>query len=180
MTKTIRYALGHSQAGAILLACQREKVSDIILGQDSNRLVDKLHTKYPQKNNKYELIKHDNTSTNYLFKLLAFLEGKIQDLSSLPIHIKDDATAWQDKVWQELRNIPYGTTTTYSKVAKSMDIENYNNYARAVGSACATNDIAILVPCHRVIAANPDAKPYYRWGTNWKEYLLNLEQGDNN
>jgi AraC family transcriptional regulator of adaptative response/methylated-DNA-[protein]-cysteine methyltransferase len=88
---------------------------------------------------------------------------------TIPLDIR--GTAFQQKVWQQLQKIPSGQTRTYSELARSV---GQNSAVRAVATACASNRLAVLVPCHRVIHKNGSAEGY-RWGTERKKKLLKLE-----
>jgi methylated-DNA-[protein]-cysteine S-methyltransferase len=89
----------------------------------------------------------------------------------LPVRL--DGTAWEQRVWAELRTIPYGETTTYGALAARLGAPTA---ARAVGSANGRNPISIVVPCHRVIGAG-GALTGYAWGVGRKAGLLDLERG---
>jgi len=97
----------------------------------------------------------------------AYFAGKALDVSGLPLSPK--GTAFQKKVWQELLNIPYGTTNTYGALAGRL-----GSSARAVGSAVGRNPISIIIPCHRVLAADGSLTGY-AGGLENKEKLLQLE-----
>jgi AraC family transcriptional regulator of adaptative response/methylated-DNA-[protein]-cysteine methyltransferase len=87
----------------------------------------------------------------------------------LPLDIR--ATAFQQRVWRELQRIPRGTTRSYSEVARRI---GRPHAARAVARACATNPVALLIPCHRVVRGDGDVGGYY-WGASRKRALLNIE-----
>ena len=93
---------------------------------------------------------------------------------SLPLDIR--ATAFQRRVWEALQNIPRGETRSYSAVAKKIGMPKAT---RAVARACATNPVAVAIPCHRVMREDGDLGGY-RWGIERKEQLLQLEQGRGN
>ena len=97
----------------------------------------------------------------------AYFAGKAPEVSGLPLSPK--GTAFQKKVWQELLNIPYGTTNTYGALAGRL-----GSSARAVGSAVGRNPISIVIPCHRVLAADGSLTGY-AGGLENKEKLLQLE-----
>ena len=88
---------------------------------------------------------------------------------TIPLDIR--GTAFQQKVWQQLQKIPAGQTWTYSEIARSI---GQNSAVRAVATACASNNLAVLVPCHRVIHKGGSAEGY-RWGTDRKRRLLAVE-----
>jgi AraC family transcriptional regulator, regulatory protein of adaptative response / methylated-DNA-[protein]-cysteine methyltransferase len=89
--------------------------------------------------------------------------------ADLPLDLQ--ATAFQRRVWQELQQIPRGTTRTYSQVARAL---GRPNAVRAVARACATNPVSVVVPCHRVVRADGNLAGY-RWGLERKRALLNQE-----
>ena len=98
-----------------------------------------------------------------------YLNGRKRNIT-LPLDVH--GTSFQSKVWQEIRAIPYGATTTYSKIAH--DLGN-PNAVRAVAHACAVNPVALIIPCHRVVGK--DGKMHgYRWGNERKQRLILLEQ----
>ncbi|PYX36359.1 MAG: bifunctional transcriptional activator/DNA repair enzyme protein Ada, partial [Acidobacteria bacterium] len=93
---------------------------------------------------------------------------------SLPLDIQ--ATAFQRRVWAHLQSLPFGTTQSYGEVAQAI---GQPNAARAVARACASNRIAVAIPCHRVVRGNGDMGGY-RWGAERKRALLQLEQKGSN
>ncbi|MGC2726103.1 MAG: methylated-DNA--[protein]-cysteine S-methyltransferase, partial [Candidatus Acidiferrales bacterium] len=101
-------------------------------------------------------------------KILEHLRGREPNLD-LPTDVQ--ATAFQRRVWEELRKIPYGTTRTYSQVARAI---GKPQAIRAVARACATNPVSVVVPCHRVVRQDGDLAGY-RWGVDLKESLLKQE-----
>src|SRR5205807_9612192 len=104
-------------------------------------------------------------------ELLQHLQGQQPHLA-LPIDVQ--ATAFQWRVWRELQAIPYGETRSYSEIARSLGDAKK---ARAVAQACATNPVAIVIPCHRVVRGSGETGGY-RWGSERKQQLLQREQAD--
>jgi AraC family transcriptional regulator of adaptative response/methylated-DNA-[protein]-cysteine methyltransferase len=104
----------------------------------------------------------------YVEAILSYLEGREPHLD-LPLDIR--ATAFQRRVWQELQQIPFGETRTYTQVARAIGAPRA---ARAVARACATNPAALVIPCHRVVRED-GAMGGYRWGVERKEWLLERE-----
>src|SRR3989442_11271217 len=100
--------------------------------------------------------------------LVSFVDGR-KFRRDLPLDLQ--ATAFQWKVWKEIQSIPYGQTATYSNIAKSLGTPQA---ARAVARACATNPVAIVIPCHRVIGKDGSLRNY-SWGLKRKKTLLSLE-----
>jgi AraC family transcriptional regulator of adaptative response/methylated-DNA-[protein]-cysteine methyltransferase len=92
---------------------------------------------------------------------------------NLPLDVK--ATAFQSRVWKIIQSIPFGKTTTYGKIAKEL---GEPEASRAVARACATNPVALVIPCHRVIGKDGNMRGY-RWGKKRKQTLLKLEQTAN-
>ncbi|MDI9461359.1 MAG: dihydrofolate reductase [Saccharofermentanales bacterium] len=106
--------------------------------------------------------------------LLNYLSGNI---ASPPIQYELlQSTEFQRRVWQEIMNIPYGSTATYEQIAARVvpEAENHQNYARAVGNACAANPLPLIIPCHRVIGKDSNLVGF-SGGVDIKDYLLNLE-----
>ncbi len=101
--------------------------------------------------------------------ILQHLDGQQLHLD-LPIDIR--ATAFQHRVWQQLRAIPYGETRSYGEIAERLGLPRG---ARAVGRACATNPVSLVVPCHRAVRADGDLGGY-RWGVDRKKRLLAHER----
>ena len=96
---------------------------------------------------------------------------EIASLADIPVDVR--GTAFQERVWRELRSIPQGETRTYSEVAQSL---GEPSGARAVARACASNRLAFLIPCHRIV--RKDGRPSgYRWGLERKQELLRREAG---
>jgi AraC family transcriptional regulator of adaptative response/methylated-DNA-[protein]-cysteine methyltransferase len=102
--------------------------------------------------------------------LLEHLYGE-RPLPQLPLDVR--ATAFQRRVWEYLRSIPYGTTKSYSEVARAL---GRPTSARAIARACARNPVAVAVPCHRVVRGTGELGGY-RWGVERKRALLALERG---
>ena len=117
------------------------------------------------------LLEHFDVTSEYntiCSQLDEYFAGK-RKIFDLPLSII--GTDFQMKVWNEIKQIPYGLTLTYSDIAKNIGDKNL---ARAVGSACNKNPIIIIIPCHRVVSKNNDGG--YAYGTKAKKYLLNLEK----
>jgi AraC family transcriptional regulator of adaptative response/methylated-DNA-[protein]-cysteine methyltransferase len=160
---TIRYTMGESDLGQVLLAATDKGVCAIKLG-DSADLITDLHSEFPNA----EITRDDRDLRAWLSHVLSHLSGREPDLR-LPLHIR--STAFQRQVWQALQQIPYGSTASYSDVAKSI---RKPRAVRAVARACATNPVCLAVPCHRVIQKNGN-NGGYRWGVERKDALLARE-----
>jgi len=160
---TIRYTVGESELGQVLLAATEKGVCAIKLG-DSALLIAELRDEFPNA----EITRDDRELRSGLSHVLSHLSGREPDLR-LPLHIR--STAFQLQVWQALQQIPYGSTASYSDVAKSI---RKPRAVRAVANACARNPVCLAIPCHRVIQRNGNHGGY-RWGIERKDALLARE-----
>jgi len=107
-------------------------------------------------------------------QLETYFDGEIMEFD-LPIQTQ--GTAFQQKVWQEISKIPYGKTITYGEIARTVSSDQETSHARAVGAACGLNPIPILIPCHRVTAADGKLTGYSgEGGLETKAALLRLEK----
>ena len=161
----IRYAISPYSAGTALLAVTDKGVCSVKLGDDPARLVRELEGEYP----KAEIVQANDELQDWTRVLLRRLEGDV-NLPELPIDVR--ATAFQRRVYEELKRIPAGETRTYSQIAKKLGGESGR---RAVARACATNEVAVLSPCHRVVRSD-GGMGGYRWGLDRKEALLAQER----
>ena len=160
----IGYTIVRSPLGPLLVAATRRGISAVCFGKSSESLVKTLRGEYPRA----ELRRSGADFSRWVRSLLRHLHGR-QARLNLPLDVQ--ATAFQERVWQELRRIPWGSTRTYSQVALAM---GKPRGARAVARACAANPVSVVVPCHRVVRA--DGSPGgYRWGLGRKRALLALE-----
>jgi AraC family transcriptional regulator, regulatory protein of adaptative response / methylated-DNA-[protein]-cysteine methyltransferase len=160
----IRYTIVDSPLGRLLVAATGRGISALYLGESDARLESALAKEYPRA----ALRRDRNGLEGWLGKILSHLRGREPHLD-LPTDVQ--ATAFQRRVWEELRRIPYGTTKTYTQVASAI---GRPNAVRAVARACATNPVSVVVPCHRVV--REDGKlAGYRWGLDRKRALLEHE-----
>jgi len=160
----IRYAMATYSGGNALLAITEKGICSVKLGENSDLLVHELEREFP----KAELVKADNELREWMSNLLRRLDGEV-NLPQLPIDVC--ATAFQRRVYEELKRIPAGETRTYSQIAGRLGGESGR---RAVARACATNNIAVFIPCHRVVRSD-GGMGGYRWGLSRKEELLRRE-----
>lgn len=161
----IHYAIVNSPLGRLLVGATERGVSAVYLGKDDARLEASLREEYPRA----DIQRDRNGLDAWVEKILNHLRGHQPDLD-LPTDVQ--ATAFQRQVWEELRRIPYGTTKTYSEVARAI---GRPNAIRAVARACATNPVSVVVPCHRVV--REDGKlAGYRWGIDRKKTLIEREK----
>ena len=162
---TINYAITPCSLGLLLVAATERGVCAVKLGDSDEALAADLAKEYPSA----EIHRADSMLSESVDKLLNYLSGKQPDLQ-LPLDIQ--ATAFQWQVWENLRAIPYGETRSYGEVAKAM---GRPTAIRAVARACATNPVALVIPCHRVIRENQSLGGY-RWGLKRKDALLEQEK----
>ncbi|WP_323017182.1 bifunctional DNA-binding transcriptional regulator/O6-methylguanine-DNA methyltransferase Ada [Castellaniella sp.] len=161
---TIRFAVGQSALGAILVAQSQRGICAILLGDEPDRLVRDLQDQFP----KAELIGGDRAFEHLVAQIVGFIEAPGIGLN-LPLDVR--GTAFQQRVWQALRDIPPGQTASYAEIAARIGAPKA---ARAVAQACAANTLAVAIPCHRVVRRNGDIAGY-RWGVARKRELLQRE-----
>jgi AraC family transcriptional regulator of adaptative response/methylated-DNA-[protein]-cysteine methyltransferase len=164
--EVIRYATMPTPVGRVLVAATDRGVCSVSLGDTDVALVDELRTEYPSA----ALVSAPMEMRGAVRKVVDHLSGKLLRLD-LPLDIR--ATAFQWQVWNALRAIPRGETRTYSQIAQEI---GRPSAARAVARACASNPVALAVPCHRVVPAAGGIGGY-RWGAGRKEKLLGREKG---
>lgn len=159
----IGYAIGDSPLGKTLIAATERGLCSVILVDSEAQAVRQLRAQFPNA-----AIEADPRLEPHLEEVLSQFTEHPAALD-LPLDLR--ATAFQMRVWEALRRIPRGETRTYAEVAQSL---GNPKAVRAVARACATNPVAVVVPCHRVIGSNGKATGY-RWGVERKEKLLELE-----
>lgn len=157
----IRFAVGECSLGAILVAQSQYGICAIMLGDCPDVLVRNLQDKFPHA----QLTGGDTEFDTLVAHVVGFIEAPSIGLD-LPLDMR--GTAFQERVWQALRAIPVGTTVSYSEIAEHIGAPKA---VRAVARACATNSIAVAIPCHRVVCRNGDISGY-RWGVERKRALL--------
>lgn len=163
--ETIVFGIVPSALGNVIVAMTDRGIAHVALGDDANALERDLRASFPDA----EIVRADDrvvTATSALVRYLA-ASGP---WPRLPLDVR--ATAFQARVWEALTAIAPGTTTTYGELASALGDPNAT---RAVARACATNPVALLIPCHRVIAKDGDMRGY-RWGVERKSRLLDLER----
>ncbi len=160
----IAYATVPCPLGWMLVASTERGICRVAFGDDARGLEHALRAEFPAA----EIASHGGTLKPWLTALAAYLEGDEPHLD-LPLDVR--ATAFQRRVWDELRKIPYGSTRSYAEIARAIGAPRAT---RAVARACATNPAALVVPCHRVVRG--DGEPgSYRWGAQRKRALLERE-----
>jgi AraC family transcriptional regulator of adaptative response/methylated-DNA-[protein]-cysteine methyltransferase len=162
----IRYAVAPCALGQVLLAGTQRGVCAVYLGDDPAALERALRAEYPAADIAPAA---DGGLRPWLKELLEHLAGQRPHLE-LPLDVQ--ATAFQWRVWEELRRIPYGGTRTYAEVAAAI---GRPTAARAVARACATNPVSVVIPCHRVVRGGGGLGGY-RWGLGRKAALLAKEK----
>jgi len=160
----IRFAVGECTLGSILVAKSDRGVCAILLGDDPEVLARELQDQFPRAN----LIGGDKEFEQLVAKVVGFVEAPGIGLD-LPLDVR--GTAFQQRVWQALKKIPAGKTASYSEIATRIGAPGA---ARAVAQACASNRLAVAIPCHRVVR-NDGALSGYRWGVERKRELLERE-----
>lgn len=161
----IDYAIAESPLGYLLVAATSKGLCSVTLGDKVSDLEANLKKEYAAA----EIHNDDQVLTKMVKQIVEHLEGKQPHLS-LPLDIR--ATAFQRQVWQALQQIPYGSTVSYGEVAAAI---GRPSAVRAVARACATNPVALVIPCHRVIREDKSLGGY-RWGLERKQQLLKTEK----
>ena len=166
---TIAYATGHTPLGLVLIGATDRGICALQLGRSERALLAELKREYPAADLQPMPASHGREFARWMTALNAYLKGARPDLE-LPLDVS--GTAFQLRVWRYLRGIPYGTVRTYAEVAAGI---GRPTAARAVARACATNRIAVLIPCHRVVRGTGEISGY-RWGVERKRALLDAER----
>ncbi|MDK2661388.1 bifunctional DNA-binding transcriptional regulator/O6-methylguanine-DNA methyltransferase Ada [Cupriavidus consociatus] len=160
----IRFAIGQSALGAILVAQSDRGVCAILLGDDPQTLIQELQDQFPRAN----LIGGDARFEQLVAQVVGFVEAPSTGLA-LPLDVR--GTAFQQRVWQALQEIPPGSTASYAEIAARIGAPRA---VRAVAQACAANHLAVAIPCHRVVRSDGGLSGY-RWGVARKRDLLERE-----
>ncbi len=161
----IAYAVVASPLGRLLVAATAKGICFISLGASEEDLTQALQAEFPEAKS---ITRDEAAIAPSIEILLAYLRGDMPH-PELPLDVR--ATAFQRRVWQELIAIPCGKTKTYSEIAQALGLPKGQ---RAVGRACATNPVSLIVPCHRALRQDGGLGGY-RWGLNRKQALLVLE-----
>jgi AraC family transcriptional regulator, regulatory protein of adaptative response / methylated-DNA-[protein]-cysteine methyltransferase len=160
----IHFALGECSLGSILVAKSERGVCAVLIGDDPLQLMRDLQDQFPKAN----LIGGESGYEDMVAKVVGLIEKPGVGLD-LPLDIR--GTAFQQRVWKALQQIPVGSTASYADIAKSIGMPKA---VRAVAHACGANSLAVAIPCHRVIR-NDGALSGYRWGVERKQALLDRE-----
>ena len=164
----IDYVVARTSLGALLVAATDRGVCAVTLGDDATSLESALAEEYPAATR--ERVTAPSSSLGaWVAEIVAGLDAE-RARPDVPLDLQ--ASAFQWKVWRELQKIPFGETRTYSEIASAIGSPKA---ARAVASACATNRVALVVPCHRVVRRGGELGGY-RWGIERKARLLEKER----
>jgi AraC family transcriptional regulator, regulatory protein of adaptative response / methylated-DNA-[protein]-cysteine methyltransferase len=161
---TIHYTAVRTSLGLLLVAVTERGICSVALGDDEETLVGSLRAEYPAA----ELARATDADDRLVDTVVAHVEGRAR-ASDVPLDVK--ATAFQWQVWRALQRIPEGATRSYQEIAREL---GHPSAARAVARACASNRVAVLIPCHRVVRGD-GALGGYRWGVARKAALLARE-----
>jgi AraC family transcriptional regulator, regulatory protein of adaptative response / methylated-DNA-[protein]-cysteine methyltransferase len=163
---TLRYAITDSPLGRMLIGATDRGICSIQFGRSDGELLEGLKREFPLAARKAD----ERGLQAWIEALLAKMTGREVN-AALPLDIR--ATAFQRRVWNYLQSIPFGATRSYGQVAKAI---GQPSACRAVARACATNPVAVAIPCHRVVREDGSASGY-RWGVERKKTLLEMERG---
>ncbi|MGB0085655.1 MAG: bifunctional DNA-binding transcriptional regulator/O6-methylguanine-DNA methyltransferase Ada [Rhodomicrobiaceae bacterium] len=162
--ETIRFAVGECSLGSILVAATQKGICAIQFGDDPQALIDGLQGTFPNA----RLVGADAEFERRVAEVVGFVEEPSRGLK-LPLDVR--GTAFQQRVWDALQQIPSGETATYAEIAAKI---GKPRAVRAVASACANNRLAVAIPCHRVVRTG-GALAGYRWGVERKKALIQRE-----
>jgi len=160
----IRYTIVDSPLGKMLVAATDAGLSAVAFGSLESELEDELASRFPASERR-----RDEANLGAMVKQILAQMTEHPVALELPLDVR--ATAFQRRVWEALRRIPRGQTRTYSQIAEAI---GQPTAVRAVARACATNPVAVVIPCHRVIGSDGTLTGY-RWGVERKKKLLELE-----
>lgn len=161
----INYTIVDSRLGKLMVASTEKGICSVSFGDNADELKGELEKEFFAAS----IENNDATLKDAVIAILKSLDGE-KTILTLPLDLH--ASAFQMRVWSELRKIPYGETRSYGQIAEKL---GNPKAVRAVARACATNPVALVNPCHRVIAADGKLSGY-RWGVERKKQLLENEQ----
>lgn len=166
---TIFYSVRPCPLGKLLVAVTERGICKISLGDSAEALTADMEAEFAQA----ERIRDDEGLGYWVEQIIAYLEAGQPQLD-LPLDVR--ATAFQIKVWQQLQQIPIGETRSYGEIAAAI---GQPKASRAVARACASNPVALAIPCHRIIRKDKSLGGY-RWGIERKQALLKRERNGKN
>ncbi|MBO0857361.1 MAG: bifunctional DNA-binding transcriptional regulator/O6-methylguanine-DNA methyltransferase Ada [Chloracidobacterium sp.] len=161
----INYTITECPLGLLLVAVTDKGICSVTLGDKSKELTGELRAEFPRA----EIALDEKRLQVQVRALLAYLAGQ-EPHPDLPLDVQ--GTAFQKRVWEELRRIPYGQTASYGEIARRI---GRPSATRAVARACATNPAALVTPCHRIVRESGELGGY-RWGVERKRQLLEKEK----
>jgi AraC family transcriptional regulator of adaptative response/methylated-DNA-[protein]-cysteine methyltransferase len=168
VNEEIRFAVGQTSLGAILVASTKKGVAAILLGHDPDELVRNLQDRFP----KAHFIGADGDYEILVAQVVGLVETPRIDLK-LPLDVR--GTVFQERVWKALQEVPAGETVSYAEIARRIGAPKA---VRAVAGACAANKLAVAIPCHRVVR-NDGSLSGYAWGVDRKRALIDREASPN-
>jgi AraC family transcriptional regulator of adaptative response/methylated-DNA-[protein]-cysteine methyltransferase len=163
--QTIHYTVVATSLGQLLVAVTERGICSVSLGDDEAALLENLRGEFDGA----ELVRTTDATDRLIDSVVAHVEGRSSDGAELPLDVR--ATAFQWQVWRALQRIPEGATRSYQAIATEL---GRPTAARAVARACASNRVAVLIPCHRVVRGDGELGGY-RWGLARKAALLARE-----
>lgn len=161
----ILFAIGECSLGSVLVASSAKGVCAMLLGDTPEIVLEDLQGRFPRA----ELVGNDPNYEELIAHVIQFVDDPRYNFN-LPMDIQ--GTAFQQRVWKALRNIPVGTTASYVEIAKKIGAPKS---FRAVAQACGANNIAVAIPCHRVVRSDGGLSGY-RWGVERKSAILDIER----
>ena len=162
---TIGFAIAPCSLGFVIIAVSEQLIRSILVGDDPEMLVSDLQNQFP--NDAIEVTKSDSA---LIAKVVGLIEHPERSMD-LPLDIR--GTDFQSRVWEALQKVPAGTTVSYTFLAEQIGAPDE---ASAVALACASNPLAVAIPCHRAVRGEGDLAGY-RWGVERKRALLEREAG---
>ncbi|MDL2401018.1 methylated-DNA--[protein]-cysteine S-methyltransferase [Rhizobium mayense] len=165
-TEPIRYVFSHSTLGVLLLAASKKGVVTVLLGTDTIPLTKLLRERFSLADVQPGHWLEDELA----MRVAHFIEAPSRGLN-VPLDLR--GSRFQHRVWEVIRDIPIGETSTYAAIAHQIGAPTDEH---AVGLACAANELAIVVPCHRVVDEGAQSGSRYRWGRSRQLVLLTREQ----
>ena len=164
MNTQIHFDIGSSTLGRVLVAGNDKGVCAIFMADRDNELISQMRERFPDA----ELSRDSGRLARVLPRVIGYIELPTGELD-LPLD--PEGTDFQRRVWHALREIPSGTTASYTDIARKI---NAPKSVRAVAQACGANTLALAIPCHRVVRSDGELSGY-RWGTMRKRTLLERE-----
>jgi AraC family transcriptional regulator, regulatory protein of adaptative response / methylated-DNA-[protein]-cysteine methyltransferase len=168
VNEEIKFAVGQTYLGAILVASSKKGVAAILFGDDPDMLVRNLQDRFLRAH----LVGGDRDYEAFVARVVGFVEAPRIGLN-LPLDVR--GTAFQQRVWQALQEIPAGATVSYAEIARRIGAPKA---VRAVAGACTANNLAVAIPCHRVVRTDGSLSGY-AWGVERKRVLLDREASQN-